>query len=110
MFKVETVGDSYMTVGGIPEQMNEHAETICHVAIGESTLVAFCVGLLSACFLVLDTDIHFETSSNCCSKGMLWEARAVLEPVSKKPLQVRIGIHSGPLVAGVVAVKMPRYC
>ncbi|VDP48281.1 unnamed protein product [Heligmosomoides polygyrus] len=75
VFKVETVGDSYMTVGGIPEQMNEHAETICHVAI-----------------------------------GMLWEARAVLEPVSKKPLQVRIGIHSGPLVAGVVAVKMPRYC
>ncbi|KAJ1372921.1 hypothetical protein KIN20_035232 [Parelaphostrongylus tenuis] len=33
-YKVETVGDSYVTVGGIPEQIEEHAEIICHVAIG----------------------------------------------------------------------------
>ncbi|PIO63686.1 adenylate/guanylate cyclase catalytic domain protein [Teladorsagia circumcincta] len=75
VYKVETVGDSYMTVGGIPDQIAEHAEMICHVAI-----------------------------------GMLWEARSVAEPVSKKPLQIRIGIHSGPIIAGVVAVRMPRYC
>ncbi|KAK6744884.1 hypothetical protein RB195_011541 [Necator americanus] len=75
VYKVETVGDSYMTVGGIPEQLPEHAEMICHVAI-----------------------------------GMLWETRSVIEPVTKKSVQVRIGIHSGPLVTGVVAVKMPRYC
>ncbi|KIH54093.1 adenylate/guanylate cyclase catalytic domain protein [Ancylostoma duodenale] len=41
---------------------------------------------------------------------MLWEARAVFEPVTKKSINVRIGIHSGPLVAGVVALCMPRYC
>ncbi|RCN43640.1 heme NO binding associated [Ancylostoma caninum] len=75
VFKVETVGDSYLTVGGIPEQLTEHAEIICHVAI-----------------------------------GMLWEARAVFEPITKKSINVRIGIHSGPLVAGVVALSMPRYC
>ncbi|PIO62136.1 hypothetical protein TELCIR_16320, partial [Teladorsagia circumcincta] len=74
VYKVETVGDSYMTVGGIPDQIAEHAEMICHVAI-----------------------------------GMLWEARSVAEPVSKKPLQIRIGIHSGPIIAGVVAVRMPRH-
>ncbi|VDN60530.1 unnamed protein product [Dracunculus medinensis] len=74
-YKVETVGDSYMTVGGVPEIRLDHCEIICDLAL-----------------------------------GMLWESHSVTDPIKNAPLQIRIGIHSGTVVAGVIGNKMPRYC
>ncbi|VDK57208.1 unnamed protein product [Gongylonema pulchrum] len=74
VYKVETIGDSYMTVGGVPEHTEDHCEVLCHLAL-----------------------------------GMLFEARSVTDPVTRKPLQIRLGINSGPIVAGVIGKKMPRY-
>ncbi|KAF8371914.1 hypothetical protein PRIPAC_78343, partial [Pristionchus pacificus] len=71
---METVGDCYMTVAGIPEPVAEHAEALCHTAL-----------------------------------GMMWESRDVHDPRTGEPLLVRIGIHSGPVIAGVVGIDRPRY-
>ncbi|XP_065654311.1 atrial natriuretic peptide receptor 1 isoform X3 [Hydra vulgaris] len=77
VYKVETIGDAYMVVSGLPETNgNRHAGEIARMSLD----------LLSA---------------------------TTLFKIRHKPearLQLRIGIHSGPVVAGVVGLKMPRYC
>lgn len=47
----------------------------------------------------------------CCAvQAMLCEAQKVLLPTTKSPVKMRVGIHSGPVVSGIVGSKMPRFC
>jgi class 3 adenylate cyclase len=43
------------------------------------------------------------------AKAMLHSSRTVLMPHNKEVVQLRIGIHSGPLVSGLVGTKMPKF-
>lgn len=74
VYKVETIGDAYVVVGGVPKHCVNHAERVLNVAI-----------------------------------GMLMESKCVLSPINGKPIRIRIGVHSGAVVAGVVGMKMPRF-
>lgn len=75
LYKVETIGDAYMVVGGLPERDENHARQVADFAL----LVRRAV-------------------------------QAVKSPVDGNPINIRIGIHSGPVMAGVVGNLMPRYC
>ncbi|XP_060247265.1 guanylate cyclase soluble subunit beta-2-like isoform X1 [Meriones unguiculatus] len=75
VYKVETIGDAYMVVGGVPVPVESHAQRVANFAL-----------------------------------GMRISAEEVMNPVTGEPIQIRVGIHTGPVLAGVVGDKMPRYC
>ncbi|CAH2312200.1 heat-stable enterotoxin receptor [Pelobates cultripes] len=77
VYKVETIGDAYMVVSGLPNRNgNRHAVDISRMALDILTFMG-----------------SFE-----------------LKHLPGLPVWIRIGIHSGPCAAGVVGIKMPRYC
>ncbi|CAF2075185.1 unnamed protein product [Rotaria magnacalcarata] len=77
VYKVETIGDAYMVVSGLPTRNGDlHAREISRMAL-----------------TILDAVIHFRIRHR-----------------PDEQLKIRIGLHSGPCVAGVVGLKMPRYC
>ncbi|XP_048851456.1 atrial natriuretic peptide receptor 1 isoform X3 [Brienomyrus brachyistius] len=77
VYKVETIGDAYMVVSGLPiRNGDDHAKEIARMSLA-----------------VVRAMEQFENKH-----------------VLGQQLKVRIGLHSGPCVAGVVGLKMPRYC
>jgi len=76
VYKVETIGDAYMVVSGLPERATDHASQIAQMSLA-----------------LLHKVKHF-----------------TIRHRPSDQLKLRIGMHSGSVVAGVVGSKMPRYC
>uniref|UniRef100_A0A1A9W1L4 Guanylate cyclase n=1 Tax=Glossina brevipalpis TaxID=37001 RepID=A0A1A9W1L4_9MUSC len=76
VYKVETIGDAYMVVSGLPVRIPDHAEQIATMAL----------------------DLLHQSG------------RFNVKHLPGVPLQLRIGLHTGPCCAGVVGLTMPRYC
>ncbi|VDI40672.1 Hypothetical predicted protein [Mytilus galloprovincialis] len=76
VYKVETIGDAYMCVSGLPQRNTYH---------------------------------YFEVSKMIMSIMRYLSTYEIKHKPGRK-LQMRAGVHSGSCVAGVIGVKMPRYC
>ncbi|KAM4549856.1 atrial natriuretic peptide receptor 1 [Fundulus diaphanus] len=77
VYKVETIGDAYMVVSGLPVRNGkQHGREVARMSLA-----------------LLDAVESFKIRHR-----------------PDQQLRLRIGIHSGTVCAGVVGLKMPRYC
>ncbi|KAG2485340.1 hypothetical protein HYH03_015921 [Edaphochlamys debaryana] len=89
VYKVETIGDCYVVAGGL---ITEDADGMAAVQGGG------------------ESDPHQADRVFAFGQAMLRAASRVLMPTTGEPVKIRVGIHSGPVVSGVVGTRMPRFC
>ncbi|GLC68227.1 hypothetical protein PLESTF_000664100 [Pleodorina starrii] len=66
------------------------------------------VETIGDCYFVAGGLIHEDEDG--MAAAMLSAASEVLMPTSGSPVEIRIGLHTGPVVSGVVGTRMPRFC
>uniref|UniRef100_A0A5K4F3C1 guanylate cyclase n=1 Tax=Schistosoma mansoni TaxID=6183 RepID=A0A5K4F3C1_SCHMA len=88
VYKVETVGDSYMLVSGAPHKTRFHSAHITEMALN--------------ILKVTHESLAWPKSND--SKD------TTDNEDEKEVLKLYIGCHTGPIVAGIVGHKAPRYC
>eukprot|EP00798_Chlamydomonas_sp_ICE-L_P007328 gene7328-449_t len=87
VYKVETAGDCYIVAGGLMRYDEEG-------------------------FLAVDKAPDARTGALQAmefAKAMLRCAKTVLMPHNNEPTKVRVGMHTGPVVTGLIGMKLPKF-
>ncbi|PNH06626.1 Soluble guanylate cyclase 88E [Tetrabaena socialis] len=89
IYKVETIGDCYVAAGGL-------------MRVDEET----------GAVTVRSDDVDPQHANNTVqfAKALLRAASRVSLPTTGQPVRLRVGIHSGAAMSGVVGTRMPRFC
>ncbi|MDY6806319.1 MAG: adenylate/guanylate cyclase domain-containing protein [Cyanobacteriota bacterium] len=76
--KIKTIGDAYMVAGGLPVPSKNHAEAVADMALEMQAAIK-----------------RFQTGKSSQGKT----------PANLEKMQIRIGINTGPVIAGVIGIK-----
>uniref|UniRef100_A0A7S3VP31 Guanylate cyclase domain-containing protein n=1 Tax=Dunaliella tertiolecta TaxID=3047 RepID=A0A7S3VP31_DUNTE len=87
IYKVETAGDCYIAAGGLTKIDQDGFICIDH----EPDPVEAAHRVLSF------------------AKALLYCAKTVMMPHNGQPTRIRVGMHTGPAVTGLIGTKLPKY-
>ncbi|MEW5307599.1 MAG: hypothetical protein WDW36_009981 [Sanguina aurantia] len=90
VYKVETIGDCYVVAGGLMLKDQDNFQAVRRASLGVCPDNA--------------------TNTMNFAKAILVEAAKLTHPRTHEPLRLRVGMHSGPVMSGVVGTRMPRFC
>ena len=97
VYKVETIGDACECTDEIASYMNYNS----YVIISDMVVSG----------VPHENGINHASEIACMALDLLSAVYEFTIPHKKSErLRIRVGIHSGPVVAGIVGTKMPRYC
>lgn len=91
VFKIETIGDCYLAVAGLPDARSDHAVVMSKFA--------------SECCIQMSKLVSSSSTSSLSSSTLC----ETLGPVGTSDLSIRCGLNSGPVTAGVLRGQKTRF-
>ena len=127
---METIGDAYMIVSGVPERSHYHAEHVSDLALDmisamptlfdpskSSQHLKIRIGMMELLNVRLISFSNQNPFATFIENVHIYRAIFIIV-VKKQNCRLHftdcsfhdLGVHTGMVVAGVVGLKMPRYC
>ena len=99
-FKVETIGEVYMVAGGCPHRLVNHREILANLALEMVARMAS---------IRLELERHFSSVVKPSSSSTSHRQALDDEDVDMGSVMIRLGLHCGNVIAGVVGIRNPRF-